>query len=90
MAEQGVLIPTINRKRAMPRVMAHMIDCGAEAARFQCKRCGWDSDWLVRHFSDTEIRRGVPCERCNCACSDIQAAHGHHFGCPVLHAKESQ
>jgi hypothetical protein len=62
------LFPLIYKpRRAKPRVMAHVVDAGAEAARFACSRCGWDSDWLIQEFTDTEIRRGVPCERCNVA-----------------------
>ena len=33
-------------------------------ASFQCKRCGWQSEWLC--FDNvTEIRRGIPCPKCN-------------------------
>jgi len=52
-------------KRKAPRVMAHVADAGAEAIRFECDRCGWDSDWLVNNFTPSEAKRGIPCEMCN-------------------------
>jgi hypothetical protein len=65
MSAQIELLPQIDRKRAAPRVMAHMVDCGAEATQFECCKCGWSSGWMVQHFTATEIRKGIPCERCN-------------------------
>ncbi len=62
--------PRANRVRRM-----HMIDVGdchtgrAEdlgkpLARFQCKRCDTETDWLVCENA-TEVERGIPCENCN-------------------------
>jgi len=53
--------------RAMPRVMAHVADAGAEMIRFKCK-CGWDSDWIpwsVAGVTNSTAKRGIPCPVCN-------------------------
>ena len=54
--------------RAKPRVMAHVIDGGADFVRFQCNKCDWDSDWLnieENNLREKEFRCGIPCEICN-------------------------
>ena len=60
------------RKQSLPRAprraLMHFTDVGyidglGQAAIFACKRCGFESDW--QGASDTEVRRGVPCPRCN-------------------------
>lgn len=62
------LFPETKPPRAKPRVMAHVFDagcsCETELARFECKRCGWQSDWLSV-ASISEGKRGVPCPKCN-------------------------
>lgn len=62
------LFPDTKPPRAKPRVMAHVFDagcsCETELARFECKRCGWQSDWLSV-ASISEGKRGVPCPKCN-------------------------
>lgn len=55
------------RTRAKRRVMAHLVDGGADFVRFECK-CGWDSDWLNindNDFKEKDFRCGIPCEVCN-------------------------
>lgn len=34
------------------------------AARFKCRRCGTESEWLMLH-TVKEIKRGIPCPKCN-------------------------
>lgn len=56
------------KPRAKPRVMAHVVDGGADFVRFECKKCGWDSDWLhieENGFKEDDFRRGIPCKPCN-------------------------
>ena len=62
------LFPETKVPRAKPRVMAHVFDAGCSCetnlARFECKRCGWQSEWLsVASISDG--KRGIPCPTCN-------------------------
>ena len=59
-------IPT--KPRAKPRILAHAVDWGEfpdgrKCAQFVCARCGWDSEHVAA--APDEIRRGIPCERCN-------------------------
>lgn len=62
------LFPSTKPPRAKPRVMAHIIDagcsCESNLARFRCRRCGWESEWLFV-ASITGGKRGTPCEKCN-------------------------
>jgi len=63
-------MPTIDmfsntKPRRKARIIAHMIDYGPDAALFKCKKCGWESGWLVGSWTYSEIKKGVPCERCN-------------------------
>jgi len=58
------LFPDTKPPRAKPRKMAHIIDGGPDAVMFECS-CGWNSDWAHNNFTYTEIKRGIPCERCN-------------------------
>lgn len=52
------------RRPAAPRrVLAHATDAGEFRGHFECRRCGFDLGWLSA--TDTEVRRGVPCPRCN-------------------------
>ena len=62
------MFPETKVPRAAPRVMAHVFDAGCSCetnmARFECKRCGWQSEWLsVASISDG--KRGIPCQTCN-------------------------
>lgn len=55
-------------KRAKPRVMMHFTDVGhidgiGQAATFECSKCGSESGWIG--VTNTEVRRGIPCEKCN-------------------------
>ncbi len=63
------------KPRAPRRVMMHAIDTGeahgsmlgwrtSKGARFKCRRCGHDAGWLF-DMQDSEVRRGVPCSKCN-------------------------
>jgi len=51
--------------RKKPRVMAHVTDAGVDAILFECKKCGWNSSWLINDISISDAKRGIPCERCN-------------------------
>ena len=35
------------------------------------------------HIAAAIRARAKPSDGCECPCSDIQAAHGHHAGCPA-------
>lgn len=57
--------------RRARRVLMHFDDVGValgQIATFTCRKCGYDSGWLVS--TDTEVRRGKPCPRCNVVESD--------------------
>lgn len=62
--------------RKRNRKLAQMSDAGTgdfdddPIARFKCKRCGWDSDWIKTTF--TECRRGTPCPLCNAPVLDMK------------------
>lgn len=63
-------MPTVDmfdgtKPRKPARIMAHMNDCGSEGAEFICKKCGWNSGWVIKKFTYSEILRGIPCEKCN-------------------------
>lgn len=67
--------------RAKPRKLMHVRDAGNGPAgspivQFQCRRCGYQSDWLPMRLSHTsnpkpgaltltESKRGIPCPKCN-------------------------
>jgi len=53
------------KPRKQARVMAHMTDCGTDAALYECKKCGWSSEWVQHNHNVSEIKRGIPCEQCN-------------------------
>lgn len=55
-------------KPAIPRVVRmHVIDAGSiegeRAARFACRKCGYEGGWTPCGL--TEQRRGMPCPNCN-------------------------
>ena len=63
-------LPGLDRpKRKPPRVMAKLEDAGGENddtwCHYRCRKCGWDSGWIIDNRTDSEIRRGMPCETCN-------------------------
>lgn len=56
-------------------VRMHAVDAGQagymmpgwkteKGADFVCQRCGYEAGWIF-NLSDSEVRRGVPCPRCN-------------------------
>lgn len=53
------------------RVLMHIIDAGhiegEPAARFQCRKCGYEGGWMPAGL--TEQRRGIPCPNCNEGCA---------------------
>lgn len=58
--------------RKARRIMAKLIDAGSSPtadcktiAHYQCNKCGWDSGWRDDDRPDSQIRRGIPCEKCN-------------------------
>jgi len=58
--------------RKKRRIMAHLYDAGSSPtddcktiACFACKACGWDSGWRDDERPDSEMMRGIPCEKCN-------------------------
>jgi hypothetical protein len=70
--------PALFSRDALPKrpriARAHAHDWGEfpdgrQCARFRCRACGWDGsdsdgdDW--REASAADIRRGIPCPRCN-------------------------
>lgn len=62
------LFPTPPKPKRPRRVLARAVDWGnfpdgRECAQFVCARCGWDSEHVAAE--PDEIRRGIPCERCN-------------------------
>lgn len=59
------LFPETKPPRKRPRTIAHMSDVGPDMVEFECRKCGWSSDWLPNDFTWTEIFRGIPCEVCN-------------------------
>ena len=68
---------TLFPRAALPKrprlVRAHAHDWGEfpdgrQCACFRCKACGWTGDdegddWI--EATNTDIRRGIPCPRCN-------------------------
>jgi len=68
MSRTADFFPETKPPRAKARQMAHVFDsgCSSEAylAHFECKVCGWQSEWLSIG-TVSEIKRGVPCEACN-------------------------
>lgn len=62
------LFPGSKPARQRPRWRMHFLDVGyidgiGDAAVFGCDRCGHETGWMAA--TDAEIRRGVPCPRCN-------------------------
>lgn len=64
-------LPGMPTKAPKPRIKrAQMVDAGVSpnekpyGAAFECSRCGWKSGWLGME-THTEIRRGIPCPKCN-------------------------
>ena len=63
-------------KLALPRrIMMHAVDAGQAGymmptwttewgADFTCPHCGYEAGWIF-NLSDSEVRRGVPCPKCN-------------------------
>jgi DNA-directed RNA polymerase subunit RPC12/RpoP len=72
----GMLFDFPPRKR---RFRAHMIDGGAEAIKFGCHRCGYESEWLVNTYTISEAKRGIECPGCNAEkeCVDFPVKPGH-------------
>jgi len=61
------------KPRRPPRQLMHVSDAGdscsddsddAVIAKFACKRCGHETDW-IELGTVTEARRGIPCPCCN-------------------------
>lgn len=65
------MLPGLERpKRKPPRVMAKMVDAGEapsgrQVIHYICRKCGWDSDWVFDDRPDSQIRKGIPCLKCN-------------------------
>ena len=62
--QENDLFPGTKPPRAKPRVMAHVFDAGCSCennvARFKCRRCSWQSEWMsVASISDG--KRGIGC-----------------------------
>jgi hypothetical protein len=52
--------------RAKRRNLMHVTDSGwdgEDIAAFECKHCGYKSEWLFVPFY--QQKRGIPCLRCN-------------------------
>ena len=59
------------RTRKSARTMMHMTDCGVsdfvdghQCVKFKCKKCGNESGWLHGFKTVTEVKRGIPCDKC--------------------------
>lgn len=61
--------PETKKPRAKSRKLMQCADCGPgidkgfEMAKFECPRCKHESEWAQHTW--TEIRRGIPCPKCN-------------------------
>jgi len=44
---------------------AHVIDAGADAIKFRCFRCAYESEWLQNNYTISEAKRGIECPNCN-------------------------
>ncbi len=75
MYAQLELFPKLKVKRPKPVKRAHSSDVGdgwngfKNCATFACNRCGWESGWELLS-TDAEVRRGIPCLKCNRTESD--------------------
>lgn len=63
------LRPEPKPPRQKPRVLMHVFDAGPGEetwgiVRFQCLKCGDETDWM-RVETMTEAKRGIPCPKCN-------------------------
>ena len=54
------------------RVLMHMIDAGVSdfvgggiCAQFKCRKCGYKSEWKHGFSTATDVKRGIPCPKCN-------------------------
>lgn len=74
MARQQSLFVKPRRVKSR-RVIMHMTDAGQadgmmpgwrtpQGARFVCGKCGHDDGWTF-NLTMTEIKRGLPCPKCN-------------------------
>ncbi|KZL02189.1 hypothetical protein PsAD5_00138 [Pseudovibrio sp. Ad5] len=66
---QAALFDMPAKPRKPRELKAHVVDagddgCGKSVAEFECKRCGWNSGWIIIS-NVTEARRGIACEVCN-------------------------
>lgn len=43
----------------------HLPGGAVKGIRFECSRCGHDTDWIEDRWTITENRRGLPCPCCN-------------------------
>lgn len=86
---QPTLFSVPPKKRRPPRVMMHVIDAGDPQsydvaypdrclARFQCRRCDWQTNWIAID-TITEARRGVPCPACSEAAPLFIPLRGEYF-----------
>lgn len=54
------------RFRKPRQKLMHVVDAGAEGwVEMECGHCGYKSGWHQRTETVTELKRGVPCEKCN-------------------------
>lgn len=74
MRNQTELFPVPAKPRQKRRVMMHVADAGnwgwhtpwgGKCIRFECSKCGHDTDWIDDNLSVTENKRGMPCPICN-------------------------
>lgn len=63
----------------------HMIDAGpnqcvgpAHVAKYKCGKCGLESEWQTAETM-TEVRRGIPCPKCNPSLDVFLAECGDHI-----------
>ena len=67
--EMSMLFPREQMPRRKPRKLMHVIDAGGcgegHHVQFKCKHCGHDDGWGIYDNTITELKRGMPCPKCN-------------------------
>jgi hypothetical protein len=55
------------RHRRAPRKLMHVVDAGSDYGHVHmiCGHCGYDDGWKVYEATLTELKRGLPCPKCN-------------------------
>ncbi len=64
------LFPYEKPPRQRHRKLMHVVDAGSGSAEghhvnFVCGHCGHDDGWAVYDDTISDLKRGVPCPKCN-------------------------